>query len=470
MSKPVIDRSGPPAASALRTYRFPTFVHQRLECGIDAYVGRLASFPLVSLELLFPAGAHHDRHSAPGLATLTGALLDEGTSVRSSMEIASTIEHLGGQLGTGADWDAGYIAAGMLAPDLDQGLELLAEIALEPSFPAAEVERVRRLRLAEILRRRHMPEAISEDLLLRVLYDGTVYATSLLGSAEALSQFERQELIDFYRGHYGLQGAALVAVGDLEPEHLIARVEHLFEAGKHNGHGSTPAVPDIRPPQLPGVVVHIFDRAEAAQTELRMGHVGVSRTNPDYTALVVLNTLLGGKFTSRINLNLRERHGYTYGASSRFTARKGAGPFVVSAAVATESVGAATREVLGELRRIREELVTPNELDDTRNYLLGVFPYTMQTVDDLVGRLEDLAVHSLPDDHYERLPERLAATSREDLLAVAQRHLHPEALAIIAVGPAATLTQQLEGLGIIHVHDNATAEAAAVPAASPTPA
>jgi len=455
----MIDRGGPPPPGALRTYRFPTFVHQRLRCGIDAYVGRLAAFPLVSLEFLFPAGAQHDRHAAPGLASLTGALLDEGTSVHNSMEIASTIEHLGGQLGTGADWDAGYIAAGMLAPDLDAGLELLAEIALDPSFPAAEVERVRRLRLAELLRRRHMPEAISEDLLLRALYDGTVYATSLLGTAEALAQFERQELVDFYQRHYGQNGAALVAVGDLDPEHLIARVEQLFSAAPPTGTGSAPSLPDIHPPQLPGVVVHIFDRQEAAQTELRLGHVGVSRTDPDYTALVVLNTLLGGKFTSRINLNLRERHGYTYGASSRFTARKGAGPFVVSAAVATESVGAATREVLGELRRIREELVTPTELEDTRNYLLGVFPYTMQTVDDLVGRLEDLAVHALPDDHYERLPERLAATSREDLLAVAGRHLHPEALAIIAVGPAATLTQQLEGLGEIRVHDAASADA-----------
>jgi zinc protease len=447
------DRTQAPTAGSVSRYHFPEFLHQRLRCGIDAYVGRLSAFPLVSFELLFPAGAQHDRPEAPGLASLTGALLDEGTAHHNSMEIATAIERLGGQLGTGADWDTGYLAAGMMAPDLDAGLELMAEIALDPSFPEAEVDRVRRLRLAELLRRRHMPDALAEDILLKVLYIGTVYATSLLGTEPSLAQFARQELVDFHQGHYRLDRAALVAVGDFEPQHLMRRVDELFGRGADHGSRVAPAEPQIEPPQLPVIEVHLADRPGAAQTELRLGHSGVCRTHPDYTTLVVLNSLLGGKFTSRINLNLRERHGYTYGASSRFTARKGAGPFVVSAAVATESVGAATREALGELRRIREELVSPTELEETRNYLLGVFPYTMQTVDDLVGRLEDLAVHQLPDDHYARLPERLAAITREDLLGAARRHLHPDALAIVAVGPAEQLRAQLEELGPVTLHD-----------------
>ena len=160
--------------------------------------------------------------------------------------------------------------------------------------------------------------------------------------------------------------------------------------------------PEIRPAPLPGLRIVVVDRPGAAQAELRLGHASVPRAHPDFTTLSVLNTLLGGKFTSRINLNLRERHGYTYGAASRFSGRLGPGPFVVGAAVATESTGAAAREVLSELRRIQDEPVSEVEMEETRSYMLGVFPYTVQSIADLAKRLADLAVYGLPDDYYDR--------------------------------------------------------------------
>jgi zinc protease len=195
----------------------------------------------------------------------------------------------------------------------------------------------------------------------------------------------------------------------------------------------------------------VVDRPGAAQTELRLGHAGVPRTHPDYIPLVMVNTLLGGKFTSRINMNLRERHGFTYGASSRFVARQGPGPFMVSAAVATESAGAAAREVLHELRRIREEPVEPGEIAETRSYMVGVFPYTMQTIGDIAKRLETLTVFGLPDDYYPRYLERLAALTREELLEAARRHLDPDRIAVVAVGPAEVVEPQLAGLGPVTV-------------------
>jgi zinc protease len=177
----------------------------------------------------------------------------------------------------------------------------------------------------------------------------------------------------------------------------------------------------------------------------------VPRPDPDYIPLIVLNTLLGGKFTSRINLNLRERHGYTYGASSRFTPRLGPGPFVVDAAVATESTGAAAVETLAELRRIREDLVEPRELEETLSYVSGVFPYTFQTTSDLAKRLETLGVYGLPDDYFERYLERLPTITREEIRTVAERHIHPDRIAVVAVGPAEALRPQLEGLGPVTV-------------------
>ena len=183
-------------------------------------------------------------------------------------------------------------------------------------------------------------------------------------------------------------------------------------------------------------------------------HPTIDRRDPDFLPLVVLNTLLGGKFTSRINLNLRERHGYTYGATSRVSGRLGPGPFSIAAAVATESTGAAVREVLGELERIRAEPVSAEELEETRRYVAGVFPYSSQTVGDIAKRLEALAVYGLPDDHYDTYLARVAAVETDELLAIARRHLVPERIAIVAVGPAAEVAPQLADLGPIEVGGN----------------
>jgi zinc protease len=475
--RPTPDRSRPPAPGPLRSFSFPPFVRQTLGSGLEVYAGRLSAVPLVSLALLFPAGAQNDPAAGAGLATLTGALIDEGTRRRSALEIAAGVERLGGQLASGADWDAGYIAAGLLAQDLPAAIDLLAELATEPSFPPAEVERIRRLRLAELLRRGHQPSALADDELLRTVYAGTVYAHPLLGTERSVTGLGRDSIVDFFRQRYRVRGAALIAVGDLDPERLLTDVEAAFapaaeRAAQSEGGSPSPplprhAPPDIHPQPLPGVVVHVVDRPGAAQTELRLGHAGIPRNHPDHTAVGLMNTILGGKFTSRINMNLRERHGYTYGATSHFSSRLGPGPFTVNAAVATESAGAAAREVLAELRRIREDLVEPGELEETRSYLLGVFPYYLQSIDDLAKRLEDLAVYGLPDDHYDRYFERVNAVTRESILAAARRHLDPDHLAIVAVGPGEVLEAQLEALGpvVVHPHEPsaAIAEATAAP-------
>ncbi|HTQ80678.1 MAG TPA: pitrilysin family protein, partial [Thermoanaerobaculia bacterium] len=298
------------------------------------------------------------------------------------------------------------------------------------------------------LRRSYDPSSLADDRLTSEVYRGTVYSGSLLGNSESISALTRDEILDFYRQHYALSGSALIAVGDLDPDAALAEVEEIFGGTES---GPPLPLPEIRPEPLPGIAVHIVDRPGAAQTELRLGHVGVARRHPDYVALGLLNTLLGGKFTSRINLNLREEHAFTYGASTRFVGRLGPGPFLVGAAVATESTGAAAREVLKELSRIREELVEPEEIEDTRNYMIGVFPYTVQTIADLAKRLEILAVYGLPDNYYDGYIPRLEAIDREDLRRVAQIHLDPEHIAIVAVGPAEVLEPQLDGLGTLKV-------------------
>ena len=446
---PRVDRTVPPPPGEIRPFRFPPFLRTRLANGLAVVAARLPGLPLVSLEIVALAGGQFDPQGWEGIAAMTAAALDEGTVRRSSIEIAATAERLGGYFTTGADWDVGYLATGLLSDHRDAGLELLAEVVLSPTFPEAEVERLRRQRLAEIVRRAQDPTTLADDRFHREVYRGTVYAHPLLGDQESIQRLDRETMAAFYRRHFSLAGSALIAVGDFEPEALLRAAESAFAAA--GPAAPAPAPPEIRPAPLTGVSVHIVDRPGAAQTELRVGHASVPRTHPDYIPLVVLNTLLGGKFTSRINMNLRERHAFTYGASSRFVPRMGPGPFLVNAAVATASAGAAAREILYELRRVREDLVEPEELDETRTYMVGVFPYTVQTIGDLAKRLETLTVYGLPDDYYASYLQKVAAVTREEVLEVARRHLDPERIAVVAVGPAETLEPQLAGVGPIAV-------------------
>jgi zinc protease len=445
-SRSPVDRSVPPPPGEIRPFHFPRFLRTRLTSGLEVLAARLSGLPLVSLEVVTPAGGQFDPEGKAGLAALSASLLDEGTTRRSAMEIASAAERLGGYLSSGADWDVGYVSAGLLAGYREAGFDLLQEVLLSPTFPEEEIERLCNQRLAEIVRRNQDPSSLADDRLYRAIYQGTAYANPLAGNEESIPRLDRNSVLAFYQSHYGLAGSQLIAVGDFDPEELLREAERLFGGSPGSG-AAPPPNPEIRPAPLAGISVHLVDRSGAAQTELRLGHAGVPRNHPDYVPLVVLNTLLGGKFTSRINLNLREQHGYTYGASSRFTPRLGPGPFTVSAAVETESAGAAAREVLAELRRVRENLVEPEEIEETVSYIVGVFPYTLQTVGDLAKRLETIAVFGLPDDYYDRYPERILAVTREKLLEVAQRHLDPDRIAVVAVGPVEELEPQFEGLG-----------------------
>jgi len=435
-----VDRSAPPSPGRVAAFAFPAYRRARLANGLTVLAARTSRGPLVQTAFLFPAGAERDPRDAAGTATLVGSLTDEGTAQRSALQIAAAVEDVGGRLSTGADWDVGYLDLQVLTQHAGEALRLLTELATASTLPEEELERQRRRRLADLLRKKSDPSFLASERFAAIVYAGTPYGHSLVGDESSVAALRRDDLLAFYRSGYALSGAFLLAVGDLDPEAFVAEAEAAL--------GSLPAGtslprPQFEPPLVRGIRGEIVDRSHAAQTELRIGHSGVPRSHPDYLSLSVLNAILGGKFTSRINLNLRERHGYTYGAHSSFAARRGPGPFLVRTAVATEVAGAAVREVLGELRRITEEAVTTQELDDAKSFLIGTFPYTLQTVSGLLDRLETLALHDLPADYYDRLPEALQAVTAEDVLHAARTHLRPRDLVVVAVGPEAELRRQL---------------------------
>ncbi|MEO1368097.1 MAG: pitrilysin family protein, partial [Acidobacteriota bacterium] len=431
-------------------YRFPDFVTATLDNGLRLAILPSRRFPIVHSQLLLPAGGQETPLEMPGLAALHSLLLTEGSTERSGIELALAIEALGGYLTSGTGMNMAYVEVGsLLSPHFDAGLDLMVEAALHPRFPEDQVERLRDEQAVDLLRRRSRPRALADDVFSKVVFDGTVFGTPLEGTAESLETLGRGQVLDYYRQHVGPEGSTLMVVGDVDPDAVASRAESLF--GDWPPAKGRPA-PTFEVQPLGEREIHIVDRPGSAQTQLQLGHVGPPRRHPDFEGCLLLNVLFGGKFTSRLNLNLREKNGFTYGASSSFVRRRGPGPWVVRTAVATDVAGAATREIISEMERIRAERVGEVELRETIDYMLGVFPYTAQTVEDLSGRLQNLIVFDLPKDHYRRYLRQLPETTSDDVLSLARAHLDPDRMAVVAVGPEEELRPQLDGLGPITVH------------------
>lgn len=451
-----LDRRRPPLPERPGTdqpLRFPDFHYRQIHDGLEIYAARWGRSPLVSLELLAPGGGQYTPAETPGLASFTASLLDEGTSRLSGAEISRRIERLGGGLSSGADWDCTSVTAACLSKDLETGLDLASAVLTDPTFPTEAIHRERARRQAETRRRRSRPGYLADRALLSTLYRGTVYQHPLIGTSEGLETSSEERIRGFFQRVVS-GPIRLIAVGDLEPEAIAAMAARRLSESPTS---ASPNPPEVEPPAPePGLRIRIVHRPGGSQTELRLGHVGVPRAYSRRPALVVMTSLLGGKFTSRINLNLRERHGYTYGARASFSTRRGPGPFIVSTAVETPAAAAATREVLLELRRVRDALVTEVELEETIGYLLGVFPYTLQQASGVASRLAQIAIYDLPHDHYQTLPDRLGSVSREAIREVAVETLHPDRLTAVVVGPAEELEPQFADFDHVEVVEAST--------------
>lgn len=448
MTQPDGERPRPPLPDKLRPFRFASFETHRLPNGLLVYLAAYPRAPLIHLLLVCHGGAQHEPIERAGLATLAASLLDEGSEDYSALEIAHRVESLGGYLSTDADWDSLSVCLEVLSAHFEPALELLTEVASRATLPAAELERLRSQRLADLKRRRARPEALAGDALLNIVYGDAVYGRPILGTDGTVTAIQRGDAVDFVRRHVSPQGAALIVAGDFEPDRVLIQASATLAAWR----GAPKARPvTVRPTALDGVTVCIVDRPDAPQSELRLGHVGVPRTHPHFLELQVLNSLFGGKFTSRINLNLREGLGITYGASSSFARRLGPGPFVVGASISTDSVGQAVTQILAELRRLQHEPVSAAELRDTVSYLQGVFPYTLQTIEGLADRLADLEIYGLASDYYDTYFDRLESVTAEDLRQLACRHLDPDNIAVVVVGPARQLEPQLADLGTVSI-------------------
>jgi zinc protease len=370
----------------------------------------------------------------------------EGTRELDADALAEQFERLGASVTASADWDSATLSSTVLAPRLPDAMELLASVLREPRFAARDVERLRGERLAELLNRRAEPRGLADEMFARALYaPQSRYSIPEDGREKSVAGLDASRVKEFYGTRVAPSSVTLVLVGDLEPDAAQALVERVL------GDWSAPAPAAstlVDRPARGTRAVHLVRRADAPQTELRIGQVGIPRANPDYFAVTVMNAVLGGLFNSRINLNLREVHGYTYGAFSAFDWRRGAGPFMVSTAVQSEVTADAAREVMLEIDRIRAETVSTDELSLAVSYLDGVFPIRYETTAAIAQALAQLVIHRLPDDFFDSYRERIRSVELSDVIQVAERHLNPDEMQIVAVGDPAAISKPLAELGV----------------------
>lgn len=442
----VVVRERAPEPGRLRPFEFPEVTRDSFPNGLSLLHARHGDLPLVTLSLVIDAGGTEESPAQAGLAHLAGNALSSGTASRSADEVAWAIESLGIHLDTHASWDAVFVRMTVPTERLAEAAALFADVVRNPAFPESEITRLTEQQLAGIIQRRKQPGTLAGDVTARTVFAPDVpWSRPLVGSSATVRDLDRDAVARFYAARFVPGAASLVVVGDLDRPDAVELADRWFG----DWQGEAPArreYPSAGVLERPAVVV--VDRPSAVQSEIRIGDVGVERTSPDYFPLIVMNTVLGGSFTSRLNMNLREKHGFTYGARSGFTMRRKPGPFMVQTAVANDVTGRAIAEALSEIARLREGGATDVELSSARDYLGGVMPLQLQTTSQLAARLDDLVVYGLPIDWFRHYRRRIAEVSADDVLRVARTYLRPDRFAIVVVGAASEVTPQLEQLGL----------------------
>ena len=450
-----VDRSRLPRPGPEPGFTFPVADRQRLGNGLSLATVQRPGLPMVSVVLVLPAGSAVDPAALPGLASMTADMLDEGTGDRSAIQMQEALARIGAELDTETGPDAVVLSLSLLARFVPQGLQLLADIAVRPRLGAPDVERVRTLRTNRLRQLRDVPGVNAEAVFARALYGSHPYGHLSIGSSGSLATMGHADVSAFHRRHYGPSSATLIAVGAIDGTAFTRQAEDAFgswqrladappaAAGPSGGMDGGPAGAQPSPRLL------LVDRPGAAQTELRIGHVGAPRTTSDFHALMLLNAVLGGHFSSRLNLNLRERKGYTYGVRSAFDFRKMAGPFSVQTSVQTDATADAVAEVLTELRDIGG-VRPPGE--DERSLSVATltkgYPRNFETSGQVARGLAQLAVYGLPDDTFDIFAPRIRALAADDVTRAAGRHIHAERAVVVAVGDCSRVRGALEAAGL----------------------
>ncbi len=428
-----LDRSTAPKGGPPPKLNLPVPVRRKLKNGAAVLVVERHDLPVASLVITWPSGIADEPPAQAGIASLTADLLDEGAGTRGALDVAEDVARLGVQLTTSASWDDTRVQATALVRSIDPLLPIIADLLARPSFADKELDRVRADRITGLLQLRDVPSSISRDTLARVVYgEKARYGLPEMGTEPTLKALDRAAIVKWHADHLRPDLATIIVVGDVQPDDITRRLDAAFAGWTAAGKGKVKHATAAAPRSARRVV--IVDRPGAAQTEMRLGMPGAPRKAKDYFACLVTNAILGGQFISRLNFNLRERHGYTYGARTEFSFRRAGGPFIAGAPVKTAVTEPSLKETLGELTRIRESNVEPGELELAKDLLGRALAREFETPPQVAAALVAQVVEGLPDDYYKTYADRIAAVGAGDVRKAAQRWIDPTRMSIVLVG------------------------------------
>jgi predicted Zn-dependent peptidase len=426
-----VDLTKPPNLGPPPSLRPPQISTRELPNGLKIVVLEQHELPLVDVILQIRSGGESDASGKMGTAALVAAMLTEGTTNRTALQIADQAAYLGVQLNASSGWEQSNISLHTPTAQLDSALALFSDVALRPTFPTADLERVRKVRLTSLQQLRDRAPAIADRAFASAVFgDQHPYGRPLAGTEGSLASISRDEVQRFYTTYYRPNNATLLVVGDVRPDDVERRARELLGAWAR---GTVPTPPTSASSATKGTRVVIVDKPGAAQTSFRLGGIGAPRTTSDYFPLQVMNTILGGSYTSRLNANLRETHGYTYGAGSGFGLRRSAGPFIASAEVVTAKTDSALAEFLKELRAIRDT-VPSDELAKAKRYLQLGLPSSFETTQGIASEFLPLIAYGVPLDFFASAVQRYGAVTQADVQRVARQYVDPDKLTVVLVG------------------------------------
>lgn len=438
------DRDRPPPLGPNPPLQLPRQLHFQLANGLRVRLVEQHRLPIVALELVVDAGASRDPAELPGLASFTAAMVTEGTATRTSTRISDEIGFLGASLSANAGPDAASLSGACLSEHLAGYLDVFADVAMHPSFPRDDFERVQDERRVTLLQQRDQPALVAAKAFATAFWGDHPYGHPIIGTEAALARTRPDDLRRFQDLFWRPVNAELVVVGDATEAQLRPLLARTLGAWKSGARAR--ALPG-RGPLAPHRTL-LIDKRGASQSYLALGSPGLDRRSPDYVAATVMFEVLGGGTSSRLFRILREEKGYTYGIGAGADARRLAGASVVRGSVKAEVTGAALKDLLAELARMRDEAVPPDELEESKAGIVRSLPSEFATVSEIAGHLGELAIHGLPDDYWNSYAQEVERVSAEDVQRVARRYLDPLRLTLVMVGPADLVQPQLASLPI----------------------
>ncbi|MBI5407184.1 MAG: insulinase family protein [Nitrospirae bacterium] len=401
-----------------------------LDNGIILLITETHALPMVNISVAVKTGAIYDPPGKGGVASLTAILLDEGTKTRTSRQIAEEIDFIGGSLSTSGGMDYSSASLVVLKKDIATGLALLSDILINPVFPEEEVERKKKETLAAILAEKDDPGSVASKAFYKAVFGSHPYGAPPEGNEETIPKISREDLVSFYQKYYTPNNTIIAVVGDVDLKEAVALIEGHFKSWeKKEGQ-----FPDISPVKRLTKRDSILIDKNITQANILLGHTGISRDNPDFYAVYVMNYILGGGgFSSRLTKEIRDNKGLAYGVYSRFDLSKQPGAFAVSIQTKNETARVAIDNILTEIKRIREEQVADEELREAKDYLTGSFPLKLDTNAKIANYVVFMEFYNLGLDYFDQYLKHIASVTKEDILRVAKKYIDTENFVTVAV-------------------------------------